>query len=253
MSGSAAGLSCPQCGGENPLPSGERILHCAFCGASLFVDRAGLVSHYRLPRLLDRAAAAEALRRWMAGNETVKDLDAKAEVRELVAVSFPVWMFRRQGERGETVVAEPAAATPEPQMADLEVPAGKLEPYRSEDDGVEAVAASVPLATARGWLGQGAGGGEVTEAALVHVPFWRAVYAFDGQTYGALVEASTGAVLASVFPAKAEAPFVLVAILGLLAFGAEGFLIVNPLWKALAYLLTSAPLAMVAWWVTRRV
>lgn len=247
------GLACPQCGGENVLPSGERILPCAFCGASLFVDRAGLVSHYRLPRLLDRAAAEQALRRWMAGNETVKDLDSTAEVVEVVPVSFPVWMFRRRGERGESVVAEPAAATPEPQMADLQVPAGKLEPYRPEEGPVEAVAASVPLATAQGWLAQAAGGGEVTETALVHVPFWRASYRFGGETYGALVEGSTGAVLASVFPAKAEAPFLLVAILGLLAFGAEGFLIVNPLWKLVAYGLTAVPLALMAWWVTSRV
>ncbi|HEX9668797.1 MAG TPA: hypothetical protein VGC93_04870, partial [Thermoanaerobaculia bacterium] len=145
-------LTCPQCGGENALGSGERLLACAFCGAALFVDRSGLVSHYRLPRLLDRERAAEALRRWMAGNETVKDLDRKAAVEELVPVSFPMWFFRMRLESGEDVAVEPAAPTPVPQLADLDVPAGKLEPYAPEGGHVEEVAAGVPLATARGWV-----------------------------------------------------------------------------------------------------
>jgi hypothetical protein len=254
-------LRCPQCGGENVLPSGERLLPCAFCGASLYVDRSGLVSHYRLPRLLDRAAAEQALRRWMAGNDTVKDLDTKAEEIELAPLSFPLWMFRCREGGGETVVGRPAAATGEPALADLAVPAGRLEPYgggpvagESEAgelaQAVEAVPASVPLETARGWL---PAGGEVTETALVHVPLWRATYRFAGRPYAAVVEASTGAVFASVYPEKAETPYLAVAALGLLVFAVEGMLIVHPLWKALAMGLTALPLFGAAWWVTSRV
>lgn len=256
-------LRCPQCGGESVLPSGERLLPCAFCGASLYVDRSGLVSHYRLPRLLDRAAAEQALRRWMAGNDTVKDLDAKAEGIELAPLSFPLWMFRCREGGGETVLARPAAATPEPALADLAVPAGKLEPYRGGlgsadspqpagpgETAVEAIPASVPLDTARGWLPTG---GEITETALVHVPLWRATYRFAGRAYSAVVEASTGAVFASVFPEKAETPYLAVAALGLVVFAAEGLLIFDPLWKAAAMALTALPLIGAAWWVTSRV
>lgn len=256
----APALRCPQCGGENLLPSGERLLPCAFCGASLYVDRSGLVSHYRLPRLLDRSAAEQALRRWMAGNDTVKDLDTKAEGIELAPLSFPLWMFRCREGGGETVVGRPAAATPEPALADLAVPAGRLEPYggspvAGEDavdaaEAVEAVPASVPLDTARGWL---PAGGEVTETALVHVPLWRATYRFAGRPYAAVVEASTGAVLASVFPEKAETPYLAVAALGLVVFAVEGLLIFSPLWKAVAMGLTALPLVGAAWFVTSRV
>lgn len=259
----AAPLRCPQCGGENVLPSGERLLPCAFCGASLYVDRSGLVSHYRLPRLLDRAAAEQAVRRWMAGNDTVKDLDRKATDLALAPLRFPLWMFRCREGGGETVLARPAAATSEPALADLTVPAGKLEPYRlggeegapegpggAESAAVEPVPASVPLDTARQWL---PAGGEIVETALVHVPLWRATYRFAGRSYAAVVEASTGAVLASVYPEKAEAPYLAVAALGLLVFGAEGMLIVHPLWKALAMGVTALPLFGAAWWVTSRV
>lgn len=245
-------LACPQCGGENPLPEGARILACAFCGATLFVDRSGLVSHYRLPRLLDAERAAAALRRWMAGNQTVKDLDSKATVEETSAVAFPMWMFRTSDRAGEHVVVEPAAPTPVPQLADLAVPAGKLEPFRREDDGVEQVAASVPLATARDWLAQ-RGAAEVRETALVDIPLWRCRYRYAGAPYTALVDGSTGTVLAAVFPAKAESPYLVVAGLGLLLFGVEGFLIGNVLLKLLAYAVTGVPLALLAYWVTRKV
>ena len=215
----------------------------------------------------------------MAGNDTVKDLDKKAEDVALAPFSFPLWLFRRRTAGGEVVHAQPAAATPEPAMADLAVPAGKLVPYRSEEAaaedraaeaaaltvnrpagrtgpdgaGVERVAPSVPLETARGWLSQHGGDGEVTETALVDVPFWRASYAFGGRPYAALVEGSTGVVLASVFPEKADAPYWLVAALGLLLFGAEGLLIFDLFWKLLAYAATSVPLVGLAWWVARRV
>lgn len=255
-------LRCPQCGGENELPSGVRLIACAFCGAALFVDRSGLVSHYRLPRLVDREQAELALRRWMAGNETVKHLDSKAEVSSLEPISFPVWMFRRRAGGGESVVVEPAAPTPEPKMADLDVPAGKLEPFRGPEEGVETLAATVPLETATRWLsgavtaaraGAAPSAAEpILENALVHVPLWRAAYRFGGESWSALVEGSTGRVLASVFPAKKEAPFWLVAALGLVLFGIEGLLIVDLVYKALAYLVTSVPLAMLAWWVTSR-
>jgi len=269
----ASHLECPQCGGDNPLPSGARLLVCQFCDAALFVDRSGLVSHYRLPRMLDRGEAESALRRWMAGNDTVKDLDKKATGVRLTPLLFPVWMFRRRGAAGEEVFAQPAAATPEPAVADLSVPAGKLEPYRGgeeggaggEEDGEERIEATVPLETARGWLGQshgtggkgGTGGeggaGALLESALVHVPFWRASYDFGGRTYSALVEASTGVVLASVFPEKAEAPYFLVAALGLILFGFEGLVIQDFFLKLLAYGFTAVPLLGLAWWVTRRV
>lgn len=243
-------LTCPQCGAENPLPSGQRLVRCAFCDATLFVDRTGLVSHYRVPRLVDADRAVSSLRRWMAGNETVKDLDKKATVEAVEAVSFPMWLFRVQGSRGEEVLVQPAAPTPIPQLADLKVPAGKLEPYRQEEDGVEVTAAAVPLETAQGWLGQR---GRISETALVHLPLWRCRYQHQGRSYTALVDASTGAVFASVFPSKAESPYYLTAVAGLVLFTLEGLAITNPVFKLVAYAVTGVPLAMVAYWVTRRV
>ena len=244
-------IRCPKCGAENPLSSGVRVMRCAFCDAALYVDRAGVVAHYLLPRLLSAEDAAAALRRWMAGNETVKDLDAKATLGSMQPISFPMWFFRFDAGGHEETLVEPAAATPVPQLADLRVPAGQLLAYVPEL-GVEEVAAAVPLETARGWLVQ-RGTSEPTETALVHLPLWRSEYTFAGKSWSALVDGSTGSVIAAVFPAKAEAPYRAVAAIGLVLFIVEGLAIGNILVKLVVYGLTALPLVGLSYLVTRKV
>ena len=78
---SGSSVLCSQCGGKNEVPTGHRFVTCVFCDTTLFVDRAQVVFHYRLPPLLAEEEATAALRRWMAGNDTVKDLDRKAASR----------------------------------------------------------------------------------------------------------------------------------------------------------------------------
>ena len=271
-------LTCPQCGADNPLPSGQRLVECTFCDATLFVDRSGLVSHYEVPRLLGAEEAEKALRRWMAGNDTVKGLDRQARLQSSVPLLFPMWMFRLRRSGGEVVRVEPAAPTTEPQLADLQVPAGQLRPYEGgakngpgrpdrpgPSDGGEAggetggetaapMPVQVPLETARGWLEQREGeGARVSETALVHLPLWQCEYLYRGDPYTALVDGSTGAVLASRFPAKSEGPFWVVAILGVLLFLVEGLVVSNPGVKAVLYGVTAVPLFLLAWWVARKV
>ena len=48
------------------------------------------------------------------------------------------------------------------------------------------------------------------EMALVHVPVYLYKYQFKGQGYTALVDAASGTVLANLYPAKAEAPYLTV-------------------------------------------
>ncbi len=246
-------IECPQCGGENQLPSGQRLFRCEFCSATLFVDRSGAIGHYFLPRLLDAEQAAAALRRWMAGNDTVKDLDKKSSIEAPEAVSFPMWMFRsRAAGGGETAHVEPAAPTPIPQLADLKVPAGELRPFEAESAEVPPIEATIPLETARTWLDQRGVTG-VIEESLVQLPLWRCEYRYDGTSFQALVDGSTGAVMAAVFPEKAEAPYYLVAAVGLIVFGLEGLIISNPLVKLLVFAITGVPLALIAYWVARKV
>ena len=249
---SSSSVVCSQCGGENEVTSGQAFVACTFCGSTLFVDRSDVVSHYRISPLLGEPEAKASLHRWMSGNDTVKDLDRKSELESMELVSFPVWLFRVRDAGGEHVYVEPAAPTLIPHLAELSVPAGRLEAYRVEDQDVEVVEVTVPLATARGWLEQ-RDVGQVAETALVQVPFWRCRYRHEGQSYLAAVDASTGSVLAAVYPEKSESPYFLVATLGLVLFGLEGLLITNLVAKLVVYCLTAVPLTGLAYWVARRV
>ena len=75
-----------------------------------------------------------------------------------------------------------------------------------------AVMPSVPLEAALAWLKEQENGAAPSESALVHVPIYIMKYVFNGTTYTAVVEAATGAVLANLFPAKAEAPYLAIAL-----------------------------------------
>ena len=114
------------------------------------------------------------------------------------------------------------------------------------------MAPSVPLATARRWLEQ-LGGVEVRENALIHVPLWRCAYTYRGQRYAALVDGSTGAVHAAIFPAKAEAPYLMVAAIGLVVFFVEGLIAPNFLVRLLLIGATAVPFFFVAYAVARKV
>ena len=194
----------------------------------------------------------------MAGNQTVKDLDRKTTSITAAPIWFPVWMFRLapQGAKGgEEVRIQPAAPTPISQLADLRIPAGELQPFSAEvqegDAAPEARSPTIPIETARGWLGEAAE--RVRETARVHLPLWECRYQYEGHGYVALVDGSTGAVMASVFPEKAESPFRLVAAIGLILFTLAGLAIPHPLLKLMAYAVLALPLTLVAYWVSRKV
>jgi hypothetical protein len=203
------------------------LLRCASGDAALYVDRAGAVQHYLLPRLV---TLEDARRRCAAGwrATTVKDLDSLAAIGVPEKLSFPMWFFRFDGGGHEETLVEPAAPTPVAQLADLRVPAGQLVPYATEPDVAE-IPASVPLETARGWLVQ-RGVAQPRETALVHLPCGAAntpTAAGPGAHCRRLHRGGGGGGLSC----QAEAPYRAMAAVGLVLFVIEGLAIGNLLWK----------------------
>ena len=66
--------------------------------------------------------------------------------------------------------------------------------------------------------------GKGKEQALVYFPIWTIDYTFGGSGYTAVVDASSSEVFASSFPTRGSAAYLLVAIVGFIAFLALGFL-----------------------------
>lgn len=210
---------CTQCGGELHPDEGQMFVICPYCNSSVFLDKKKVVFHWYLAPTMDEPKARTFLTRWMAGNDTVKDLDKKARPAGVKFEYFPVWYFKRRvGGGEEQIFLEPAAATSVSELKRLALPAGDLRKYDHQAD-ADAVPPTVPLDAAQKWLqGRGVKLDEVAESALVHLPVFVYKYTFKDQTYTALVEAATGKTLANIFPAKDETTYQAIAGLTLVVF-----------------------------------
>jgi hypothetical protein len=205
-------LSCTQCGGELHPAEGELFLTCPFCASTVYLDKSQVVFHWALAPTINAAQARESLARWMAGNQTVKDLDRKAQVAGQVFQYFPVWYIKRKVGDREQVSLIPAAATSVTELTNLPLTAGDLRRY-DPSLASESTDPSVPLPAARAWLEARSGSAETLETSLVHVPIYTFKYIFNNQPFTAIVEAASGRVLANIYPAKAEVPYLLVGMI----------------------------------------
>lgn len=211
-------LTCTQCGGELHPDEGQIFLICPFCSSTVYIDKTRVVFHWYLAPTLDEAGARGALSRWMVGNQTVKDLDRKARVTELAFQYFPMWYFkRRQASGREDIDLMPGAATAVSEIVHLRLPAGDLRKY-NQDIGPQAVPPTVPLQAAMSWLAAEKDSAGLVEQSLVHIPLYIFKYTYQGKIFTALVEGATGAVIANIYPAKAEAPYLVVGGLAALVY-----------------------------------
>ncbi len=218
-------LSCHQCAAPLPVQQGRQFVTCEFCGAENFVDKRSAVMHYAVLDTIGSPEAQAALRRWMGGNSTVKDLDQKAEITQTSFEMFPMWLVRTQTKGQEQVLLEPAAALDVTELTELSIPAAALEPYdHTLDD--QAIAVTVPVDTMKKWLleNQKIPASNITEISLVHLPIFRCKYSFEGRSFTAIVDASSSEVFANVYPSKWEAPYFAIGFLAFIIYFCAAFI-----------------------------
>ncbi len=200
-------IQCTQCGGELHPDEGQIFLTCPYCSSTVYLDKARVVFHWYLAPTLDEAKAQASLARWMAGNQTVKDLDKKASLIGTTFEYFPVWYFKHRRQGKEEILLEPAAAISVSEIRRLNLPAGDLRKYESSLE-AQARQPSVPLQAVLKWLAERqVPVTEIAEQALVHIPLFTFKYQYQGKSYTAIVEGATGGVFANIFPPKSEAPY----------------------------------------------
>lgn len=218
MSGTAFDIQilCQQCTAVLPVEPGRHFVTCAYCDTTNFVDKSRAILHYAVQATVEEDEALAVLRRWMAGNATIKGLDRKAQLQPPRFEYFPMWQVRVVQGGQERVFMEPAAALSISELKQLTVPAADLQPYDHHMEPA-AIAPTVPYETMRHWLtaNHALPEGAIREVSLVHVPVYRCKYEFDGRRYTAVVDAATSKVFATIFPAKWEVPYVAI---GLVAF-----------------------------------
>jgi DNA-directed RNA polymerase subunit RPC12/RpoP len=213
-------IKCTQCGADVTVQQDETFIECPFCASALFLDKRKVVFHYLLNSNFKPNEAEGNLKRWMAGNHTVKDLDQKAQIVKSDFYYFPVWYFKTKDSSGDKIHLQPAASTSVSEIKKLVIPAGALKFYdKNVHNEHEIVKPDVLYDSAQSWLkNSGVDLNNVSEAALVHIPFYQFTYNFNSQSYTAMVEASSGLVYSNVYPAKSEAPFKILFGLSIAAF-----------------------------------
>jgi hypothetical protein len=218
------------------------------------VDAEGTLFHEVMVPTVKLGDAGAHLRRFLGGRDTVANLDKEARLDDPHLEYFPFWAFTISGSEGDKVVLEPAAPSSLQGLQGLTLPAGNTRPMTRDITGDAPVRdPEVPAATAREWLEQRHGEVKIRRTVLYHLPLYSTPYSWKGRSFRAAVDGVSGKVFPADFPAKAEAPYMLVAILALIVFGIEGLLINNVVLKAAAFLVSAFPILGLAWLTTRKV
>lgn len=204
----ATQINCRQCAAPLAVEQGMQFVTCTFCGATNFVDKSRALFHYQVRTTIREDGALSALRRWMAGNATVKGLDQRARIDAPKFEYFPMWLVRATQNGQERVLLKPAAALSVSELTQLNIPAADLVPFESSAQAA-AIAPTVPYDMMQQWLcdDQKLSPEMIRETALVHLPIYVCKYEYGGKRYTAVVDAATSKVFANVFPAKWEVPY----------------------------------------------
>jgi len=264
-------IICPQCGGENKLKPDEKFIECEFCGSAVYVDKSRVVNHYVVNSNFNQDQAVGNVKRWMAGNFHVKDLDKNAVISKVDFYYFPLWYFKLNESGTDKIMLQPASSTPISEIKSINIPAGNLVPFQVKNfDVSQFVQPDVYFESAKNWLQQsGANIENITESNLVHIPFYHVHYSFKAQHYSCLVEASSGKVYANLRPVKSEAPYRILFAVSLFVFflttiisyvlsvvvsESDGqIFIFAEIIKIPAYLIASIPLVGAAYLIAKKV
>ncbi len=247
-------VRCTQCGAAIEVAPSVRVLQCPYCGTALAVSAEGAVFHETMVPTVAPPQAVSHLRRFLAGDATVANLDREARIGPAELSYFPFWGFLVRSGGQERTVLMPAAPSSLQGLQGLALPAGETRPMAPGVAGdAPVLEPDVPMTTAEEWLRQKEGEVQVVQRVLYHLPMYTLRYRWRGRSYTAGVDAVSGRVFPADFPAKAEAPYLLVAGLSLAVFAIEGLVVGNLLLKAALYLVSAVPLAGLAWLTTRNV
>lgn len=247
-------IKCPQCGGDVKVIEGETFLTCEYCSSAIYIDKSKVVFHYMLKPTIDETGAAASLRRWMAGSSTVKGLENEARITKKEFIYFPIWYFKiKQGEK-ELIKIEPASPSPISGIRSLIIPAGDFRFYGHQDAGNPAIKEpSVLYSSAVEWLkNEGVDPSGIIQSSLVHIPMYVFHYNYGDSAYTAIVDGSSGKVMASEFPSKQELPYLIVGGGAAILFFLEGITMGFPQ-VLVAYLITAFFVVIAAVYVAEKV
>jgi DNA-directed RNA polymerase subunit RPC12/RpoP len=247
-------IKCPQCGGDVKVTEGETFLTCEYCSSAIYIDKSKVVFHYMLKPTIDEAGATASLRRWMAGSSTAKGLENEARMTKTDFIYFPIWYFKIKQADKELIKIQPASPSPIPGIKSLIIPAGDFRFYGPGDVANPAIKEpSVLYSSAVEWLkNEGVDATGVSQSSLVHIPLYVFHYNYGDSAYTAIIDGSSGKVMAAEFPSKQELPYFIVGGGAAIIFFLEGMSMDFP-GVLVAYLVTAFFVVIAAVYVAEKV
>ncbi|WP_317137470.1 MntP/YtaF family protein [Methanochimaera problematica] len=200
------------------VDTGIHFLKCKYCDTTVFVDRSGIMFYYALPFFIDDEKAKGVFRRWTANAQVDKELETKGKILSIDKQYFPVYQFKRDENGKEKIYVKPAKGTVLPGMNKLIIPGGDIKIFDSSFNPGNAKVLDVDFGM-DAYLPEISGEGK--EQALVYFPIYEVSYEFNGETYKAVIDGSSGKVYASNYPTRSSVPY------GLVAFGGFGLAFVG--------------------------
>jgi hypothetical protein len=244
-----ATIKCTKCGAPNQFDAGAKFMRCGYCENQIYIDKSGAGFFYILPFQLGEADAQGVFKRWAAGSERAKDLERASRMVSFSRSYFPVFMFRRDTERGEEVFVQPARSTTLPGLHSLKVPPGDLRIFDQKYDhgGVELMHPNIEMVAYLKTLP-----GAAKEQALVYFPIYLLEYVYDDERYQLVIDGSSGEVFSADYPPRRTAAYYAVGVVGFGACLAGGFLIPwNMTIAIVALVLTVPPLFAASYYVAK--
>lgn len=238
-----AEFKCTKCGAPVEFDTQMKSVTCGFCGTRLHIDRSGAMFVYILPfqNIVDtREKANDLFRRWSAGPLLAKGAETGAQIASMKRAYFPVYMFKRFVQPREMVVIEPAKSTLLPGMHSLKVPAGDIKIYDNSivTDEAEIMTPDIKMDAYLPSLP-----GQSIEQSLVYFPIWDIRYVFEGKNYQVVIDGSSGEVFVSEFPHRVQTAYITIAVIGFLAFFAEGAVSglseIIPIWATIVIMIVT--------------
>jgi len=247
-------IKCPQCGGDVKVIEGETFLTCEYCSSAIYIDKSKVVFHYMLKATIDEAGAAASLRRWMAGSSTAKGLENEARMTKTEFIYFPIWYFKIKQAEKEHIKIQPASPSPIPGIKSLVIPAGDFRFYGPGDVANSSIKEpSVLYNSAVEWLkNEGVDATGVSQSSLVHIPLYVFNYNYGDSAYTAIIDGSSGKVMAAEYPSKQELPYIVVGAGAAIIFFLEGMSMDFPQ-VLVAYLITAFFVVIAAVYVAEKV
>lgn len=248
-------VNCTQCGGQVPLVEGSLFATCPYCTSALYVDKSKTVFHFVVSPTIQSEEAAGKLRRWMAGNETVKDLDTRSTVTSQDLVYFPMWRFVGDDTSGNREFSEMASSFAISEIKSIPLSGGDLKFFSPTEFGnLPMREPEILLDSALQWLknDHNLDRNHVKEINLIHVPFYLFKYDYKNTTYQSVVDGVSGRVLASIYPAKSEIPFTGLTILFGVLFLLAGMIADDVFTRLLYFAVLGAPFLLLTFGVVKK-